>query len=216
MIELHLGDCLEVMKSIPDKSVDAVITDPPYGIRRDKGFGGAAAFGGGNGRKIPRRIYSGGWDNDRPKSETFSEILRIGVFVGIFGGNYFADLLPQGTHWVVWDKLNTMPTFGDCELLWTNSKRKSVKKFTLQYNGLLGEKDIRYHPTQKPLALMKWIIENYTKEGDTILDPFMGSGTTGVACVQTGRNFIGIEIDPTYFAIAEKRIADAQKQPRLI
>ena len=108
-----------------------------------------------------------------------------------------------------------MPTFGDCELVWTNVKRNSVKWITREWNGLLGKEESREHATQKPLKIMKWLVLNYTQEGATILDPFMGSGTTGVACVQTGRNFIGIEIDPTYYAIAERRIAEAQMQPPL-
>jgi len=210
-IELILGDCLEVMKGMADKSVDAVITDPPYGVGRDKGFEGFGAFGA----PIARKRYQGEWDNKRPEKSYFDEILRSSNKSLIFGGNYFSDLLPVGNHWVVWDKKQTMPTFGDCELVWTNVKRNSVKWITREWNGLLGKEENRQHATQKPLKIMKWLIVNYTNEGDTILDPFMGSGTTGVACVQTGRNFIGIEIDPTYYAIAEKRIKDAQQQMRL-
>jgi len=203
------------MRGFPDKSVDAVITDPPYGIGRDKGFEGFGGFGG-FGKPIARKQYHGDWDSKRPDRPYFNEILRVSKNALIFGGNYFTDYLPVGRHWIVWDKLNTMPTFGDCELVWTNINRKSVKKITRQYNGLIGKEKERFHATQKPVDLCAKLISLYTHEGDTVLDPFMGSGTTGVACVQTGRNFIGIEIDPTYFAIAEKRIAEAQKQPRLI
>ncbi len=210
-VKLHLGDCLEYMKSMPDKSVDAVITDPPYGGGRGEGFEGFGGFG----KPIARRRFENGeWDKNRPAKEVFDYLLKYPVVL-IFGGNYFADILPKSTHWIVWDKLNTMPSFSDCELVWTNSERKSVKKITHEYNGLLGKEQERHHPTQKPVSLMKKIVLQYTREGDTILDPFMGSGTTGVACVQTGRNFIGCEIDPGYFAIAEKRIADAQLQTRM-
>jgi DNA modification methylase len=215
MINLYLGDCLDFMRTMPDKSVDAVITDPPYGIKRDKGFGGSQPFGGGNGKSIARIEYHGKWDSERPNKDLFDNVLRVGLFSIIFGGNYFSDLLPVGNHWIVWDKLNTMPTFSDCELAWTNVKRNSVKKITREYNGLIGREEERYHATQKPVSVMKQIICNYTSDGDTIFDPFMGSGTTGVACVQTGRNFIGCEIDPGYFAIAEKRIKDAQQQIRM-
>ena len=135
-------------------------------------------------------------------------------FAFIFGGNFFADLLPQSTHWVVWDKLNTMPTFGDCELAWTNSDRKSVKKITVEYNGLLGKEGSRQHPTQKPVLLLERVLEAYDKP-KTILDPFMGSGTTGVACMNLGRKFMGIEIEPKYFDIACERISNAQAQGRL-
>ncbi len=123
---------------------------------------------------------------------------------------YFS--MPPSPGWIVWDKLNGANDFADCELAWT-SYRRAVRKIAYMWNGMIKQKpEERFHPTQKPLAVMLWVIENYTKPGDTILDPFMGSGTTGVACVQLGRNFIGIEIDARYFAIAQKRIADAEKQ----
>ena len=202
--QIICGDCLEVMKEIPDKAVDLVLTDPPYGIKRDKGFGGAGGF---NGKKpIARRQYNDNWDKERPSEFCFKEILRIGKNILIFGGNYFADILPQNKHWVVWDKLNTMPTFGDCELIWTNAKRNSVKKITYQYNGLFGKEKRRYHPTQKPVGLIKKLLEIYSKEGDLIFDPFLGSGTTAVACLELNRHFIGIELSPEYCEIAKKRI----------
>lgn len=210
-VTLHLGDCLEYMRGMADKSVDAVITDPPYGVKRDKGFNGFGGFG----TPIARKQYHGDWDNQRPDKVYFDELLRLTDTALIFGGNYFADYLPVGNHWVVWDKKQTMPTFGDCELVWTNIKRNSVKWITREWNGLLGKEEAREHATQKPLKIMTWLIVNYTNPGDTVFDPFMGSGTTGVACVQLGRNFIGCEIDPQYYAIAERRIRDAQAQPNL-
>ncbi len=204
------------MKQIPDKSIDLVLTDPPYGVKRDKGFEGFEGFGG-FGKPIARRRYEDdNWDDKRPTIDYFLEILRVGKNALIFGGNYFADILPQGKHWIVWDKLNTMPTFGDCELIWTNSKRNSVKKITCQYNGLLGKEKERYHPTQKPLKLIRELIEKYSKETDLILDPFIGSGTTAIACLETNRNFIGMELEPKYCDIANKRIADFKQQLVLI
>jgi DNA modification methylase len=199
------------MKDIDDKSIDLVLTDPPYGVKRDKGFEGFGGFG----KPIARRQYADCWDDKRPDKTYFDEILRISKNALIFGGNYFADILPQGKHWIVWDKLNTMPTFGDCELIWTNSRRNSVKKITCQYNGLLGKEKERYHPTQKPLKIIKELIEKYTNENDIILDPFIGSGTTAIACMQTNRNFIGIELEPKYVDIANKRIEDYKKQLQL-
>jgi len=196
---------------MPDKNVDAVITDPPYGIGRDEGFEGFGGFGG-FGTPIARTRYIGDWDKARPDKVYFDEMQRISNIAIIFGGNYFADYLPVSGHWVVWDKKQTMPTFGDCELVWTNSKRKSIKWIQREWNGLLGKEDTRQHATQKPIKIMSWLIENYTQSIDTIFDPFMGSGTTGVACMQLGRNFIGCEIDPTYYAIAEKRIKQAAAQ----
>jgi len=198
-VKLYQGDCLEIMKSMDDKSIDAVITDPPYGI--------GGVIGGNNLADVKYEKFE--WDDNPATAEQIECCRRISTNQVIWGGNYFT--LPPSPSWIVWDKLNS-GNFADCELAWTSHK-KAVRKFTYMWNGMIKQKpEKRFHPTQKPLALMKWVLENYTQPNDTILDPFMGSGTTGVACVQTGRNFIGIEIDPTYFAIAEKRIHDAQQQ----
>jgi len=200
------GDCLELMKQLPDGCVDAIITDPPYGIKRSHGLTGARTFNHKKEKKIELRYYDDNWDNQRPDKIYFDEILRIGKTILIFGGNYFADLLPQSTHWIVWDKQQTMPTFSDAELVWTNIRRSSVKIKVCQYNGLLGKEITRYHPTQKPLELMKWIVHTYSRPGDLILDPFAGSGTTLVAAKQLGRKYLGIELNPDYVKIAEDRL----------
>lgn len=196
-VKLILGDCLEVMKTIPDKSVDAVITDPPYGLD-DKWTGGTW---------FTKGVYKDGvkWDH-KIDNDFILELTKYNPCV-IFGGNYYE--LPPSRCWLMWDKPNAVPTMAQFELAWTNIDKPS-NKYLHSVNGWKRE-----HPTEKPESLMRWVIENYTSKTDTILDPFMGSGTTGVACVQTGRNFIGIEIDPKYFAIAEKRIKDAQQQMRL-
>jgi DNA modification methylase len=200
------ADCMDILKELPDKSIDLVLTDPPYGIKMDKGFDGFGGFGG-FGEPIARKRYENDdWDADRPSKEIFKEILRIGKLVLIFGGNYFADILPQSTHWLVWDKLNTMPTFSDCELIWTNSNRKSVMKYTFLWNGLIGKEQCRFHPTQKPLELLKMILLDYSKENDLVLDCFSGSGTTGVACKNLKRNFILIEKEPKYVEICRQRL----------
>lgn len=209
--ELYLGDCLEILPTLGKAPRIIVVTDPPYGIKRDKGFGGFGGFG----TPIPRTRYEGEWDNVRPSKAHFNAMLALGESAVIFGGNFFADLLPVGNHWIVWDKLNTMPTFGDCELAWTNVKRNSVKKVTIEYNGLLGKEQTRQHATQKPVSLMAWILSHYSDAQDTIIDPFMGSGTTGVACANLGRKFIGIEIEKRYFDIACERIDAAYRQLRL-
>ena len=209
---LYQGDCLDILPTLP--KVDAVVTDPPYGIGQDKGFEGFEGFGG-FGPPIPRRQYEDEWDDVRPSKRVFDAILEAGKCAVIFGGNYFTDILPVGGHWYVWDKKNTMPTFSDCELAWTNIDRKSVKLLTYEYNGLIGKREARVHPTQKPYEVMRWCVERMPKGTQTILDPFMGSGTTGVACAKLGRKFIGIELEPRYFDIAAKRIEDAYAQPDL-
>jgi len=215
---LHCGDCLEVMKSIPDKSIDAVITDPPYGMNLDTDYSGMAS------RNFRGQSTSNKFEKVIGDNKPFdpSEVLKKSDTVVLFGYDYFSNKLPDNSTVMVWDKRLTESAdkcFGSpFELLWIN--RKTKKRFyRVRWYGLFGteKQDVkkRVHPTQKPLELMARIIKDFTKEGDTILDPFMGSGTTGVACVQTGRNFVGIEIDPTYFAIAEKRIKDAQQQMRI-
>lgn len=213
MIELDTivcGDCLELMKQIPDNSIDLVLTDPPYGIKRDKGFEGFGGFG----KPIYRRTYTDSWDNNRPAKLVFDTIFLKAKKVLIFGGNYFADMLPKGEHWIFWDKLNTMPTFGDGELIYTNIDRHSVKKYTLEWNGLIGKEEFRYHPTQKPLALMKYLILTYSNPGDLILDPFCGSGTTCVAAKELDRRFIGFDLEQKYVDITNKRLEAVH--PRLI
>lgn len=203
---LYLGDCMDVMPTLGN--VDAVVTDPPYGINQDKGFVGF-------GEPIQRKQYNGNWDSYAPNKETFNMMLSISNVAIIWGGNYFTDKLPQKNSWLVWDKENTMPTFSDCELAWTNINRNNVKRIKAIQNGCMTkEKGERFHPTQKQISVMRFCLEQIP-DSQVILDPFMGSGTTGVACVKLGRKFIGIELDEGYFDIACKRIEEAYKQPDL-
>jgi len=193
---------------------DLLLTDPPYGIKRDKGFGG---FGGFGGPPIARRVYNDEWDSERPSKETFDHLLSVAEHGIIFGGNFFADILPKGNHWLVWDKLNTMPTFGDCELAWTNIERNSVKKYTVEYNGLIGKEHERFHPTQKPVAIITSIVKDYTENSSLVYDPFLGSGTTLIACEQLNRKCYAMEISPAYVAVSIQRWVDLTgKEPKLI
>ena len=201
---LYLADCMDILPRLD--SVDAVVTDPPYGINQDQGFRGGGL------RFTKRSVYTGEWDRDRPSKEVFEQVLMSAKNCIIFGGNYFTDLLPVGKHWFVWDKRNTMPSFSDCELAWSNINRKSVKLLSYEYNGVLGKREKRVHPTQKPYEVMRWCIGKLPEPSNVILDPFMGSGTTGA---KMGRKFIGIEKDAHYFDIACERITDAYKQLEL-
>lgn len=203
-ITIYHGDCREILPHLP--KVDLVLTDPPYGVKRDKGFEGFGGFGG-FGKKIARkRFEDDNWDADRPSDELLNICASMGNLSILWGGNFFADVLPRSTHWIFWDKLQTMPTFGDGELAWTSSDRKSIVKITVEWNGLLGKEQTRSHPTQKPVALMLWCIQKYGNENGTVLDPFMGSGTTLRAAKDLGRKAIGIEIEEKYCEIAVKRL----------
>lgn len=196
---LYLGDCLEILPTLG--KVDAVVTDPPYGIGED---GGRFRGRKGEGHRVLPKM---GWDRARPNPQAFSAIREVSRDQIIWGGNYFADLLPASKGWLYWDKLMG-GDFADGELAWTSLDR-ALRKFT-RCNKDHGKE----HPTQKPVALLEWCL-GFLPDAAAILDPFMGSGTTGVACAKLGRRFIGIEIEPRYFDIACRRIEEAYRQPRL-
>lgn len=204
---LWLGDCREILPLLP--KVDAVVTDPPYGI----GYAHR-----GKGGKLARSTQFGGvavTGDDVPFDPSF--LLEYPAAI-IFGGNHFADRLPASPSWLIWDKRDGVCSNdqADCEIAWTNVGGPARVMRHL-WNGMLKATergDIRVHPTQKPVAVMEWCL-GFLPNAQTILDPFMGSGTTGVACAKLGRKFIGIEIEPKYFDIACKRIDEAYRQPRL-
>ena len=207
---LYLGDCIEILPTL-DK-VDAVITDPPYGIgESSKKIESRQRKIGGNSKSMADQRDYGDfeWDKSPPTDELIELIRTKANHQAFFGGNYFS--LPPTSCWLVWDKLNGDNDFADCELCWTNW-HKAVRRLQWRWNGMIRQgNEERYHPTQKPLEVMKWVITLCPKS-ETILDPFMGSGTTGVAAIQMGRKFIGIEREPKYFDIACKRIEQASKQ----
>lgn len=211
--ELYQGDCLEIMPQLG--AVDAVVTDPPYGINRDRGMGaGGQGFGGKRGVAVHLRRYAGGWDADRPSGKAFGMMINASEAQIVWGGQFFCDFLPVSGKWLFWDKCQTMPSYGDGELAWTSLPGDAVKQFTYNGSGLHAKEKNRVHPTQKPVALMKWCL-GFLPDAHTILDPFMGSGTTLVACVKLGRKGLGIEIDPDYFDIACRRVEEAYRQPDL-
>jgi len=197
---LYLGDCLEIMPTLG--RVDAVVTDPPYGIGRD----GQKRTTGGNGG---RKDYDfKGWDATRPPAEIFDLMRSLSDDQLIWGGNYFADLMPAGGKWLVWDKGQRINQ-SDGELAYT-SRHGALRIFTQNRVALLLEGAL--HPTQKPIEIMVWSVQQFP-DARTILDPFMGSGTTLVACAKLGRKGIGIELDPEYFDIACRRVEEAYRQP---
>ena len=206
--KLYHGDCLEIMPEL--EPVDLVLTDPPYGIGEDGGL--KARYRQGDGRtKGVQKYQKMNWDSKRPPKRVF-ELIKKTPFYIIFGGNYFADLLPPSPGWLYWDK-QLGGDFSDGELIYTN-KKMGLRSFSIHtFSGLRGGKD-RKHPTQKPIALVIWCI-GFFKGTQTILDPFIGSGTTAIACERLNRRWIGIEISEKYCEIAAKRIESEASQLKL-
>jgi DNA modification methylase len=202
---LYLGDCRDILPTLP--KVDAVITDPPYGI------GEAAGKNASRGRLAVAKDYGNDtWDNSPVDADLLNAVVSHGKYAVVFGGNYYA--MPATSCWLVWDKENGDSDFADCELAWTNLP-KAVRRIRYMWNGMLRANGEQRgdHPTQKPSGVMKWAISH--AGGKTILDPFMGSGTTGVAAMEMGLQFLGIEREPKYFEAACRRIENAQRQQKL-
>jgi DNA modification methylase len=200
---LYLGDCREILPLLP--KVDAVVTDPPYGIGASHGIGKVTKEGS------DFRCAGSEWDAAPPDADLLQRLRAMSEHQVFWGGNYFD--LPPSPGFFIWDKVQPENfTLAMAELAWTNIK-KPAKIFRWKSMSI-NDGDPKHHPTQKPLHLMEWCI-GYLPDATTILDPFMGSGTTGVACAKLGRRFIGIELEPKYFDIACKRIDDAYRQPRL-
>lgn len=199
---LYLGDCRDILPTLG--KVDAVVTDPPYGL-------GDLWQGGGGGQKSSWKfeaIEAKAWDGHAP-AVALSQALSMADHGIVWGGNYFP--LPPRRGWLIWDKIVRNFTTGVAELAWTTLDQP-IKAFNYAHGQLASEGKV--HPTQKPLDLMLWCV-GFLPRGSSVLDPFMGSGTTGVACALTDRVFTGIEREPTYFDIACRRIEEAYKQPRL-
>ena len=211
---VHLIDCMEFMKSVPDKYYELAIVDPPYGI----------GFDGDKFKKVhekpcstwrtrkPKGYIQKDWDSERPSQEYFNELYRISKNQIIWGGNYFSDLLYPSGSWIVWDKQVVMPTFSDGELAWC-SINNSVKFVRLLWSGYRKcENTDRIHPTQKPVALYKWLLQNYAKPNDKIFDSHVGSGSIRIACHDMGFDFEGCEIDKDYWEAQEERYQEHAQQ----
>jgi site-specific DNA-methyltransferase (adenine-specific)/modification methylase len=208
---LYLGDCLEIIDLLGGGM--AVVSDPPYGIAFAHGGNDASGIGGGKySTKFAKAAIVG---DDRPFDP--SPLLKFGSECILWGGNHFANRLPSSSAWLIWDKRAASGhsnDFADCEIAWTNLGTVA-RVFRHHWDGMMKASERgqpRVHPTQKPVALMAWCVRMISR-GATIFDPFMGSGSTGVASVQEGRPFIGIEIDEGYFDAACARIAGALRQP---
>jgi len=200
---LYLGDCRDVIASFPECFRPHLIaTDPPYGINAAKG-------GAHSSIRDNDAWEEQDWDQERPENAIFDRLLSYQCPMAIWGGNYFADVLPSSSGWLVWRKPEAETGFSlaDVELCWTNQSFAARCRTYARRDG-------NEHPTQKPVSIMLWTL-GFLPAATSVFDPFMGSGTTGVAAVQMGRDFIGIEREERYFDIACKRIEDAQRQADL-
>ena len=204
-------DCMQLMARYPDKHFDLAVVDPPSGI------GATVTIGAGDlksGRKAQNKWGDKDWDKKRPDKCYFDELFRVSKNQIIFGGNYFADLLPASRCWLVWDKLQRINQ-ADAELVWT-SFAKSVRVFEFNCCKIQGFMNPdRFHPTEKPVALYDWIFKNYAKPNDLILDTHLGSGSSRIAANKAGLDFVGCELDSEYFDAAEKRYQNFISQIRM-
>jgi site-specific DNA-methyltransferase (adenine-specific) len=185
------------MKLLPNKFISLSICDPPYGIKVTK-------MTLGNGKKKINR-GSLGWDNKIPSPQYFNELFRVSKNQIIWGANYMTKNLPSSMGWVYWDKGTGMNDFSDGELAYTSFNR-ALRSIKISWVGANAkDKDGRFHPTQKPVALYAWLLKNYAKKGDLILDTHLGSGSSRIAAYKLGFDFVGYEIDKDYYKDAEKR-----------
>ena len=197
-ITLYNADCMEVMKTFKDKQFDLAICDPPYGININSS--GALGHYGGRGKT---------WDSKIPSKDYFDELKRVSKNQIIWGGNYFIEYLSNTRCFLIWDKQQSHDvSFASCEFAWT-SFDESAKTF---YMRPQNADDYRIHPTQKPVQLYKWLLQNYAKEGDTILDTHFGSLSIGIACEKLGFELTAIELDKDYYRMAKQRLLDFKKQ----
>ena len=200
-MKFYRGDCMDLMRETPDNYYELAIVDPPYGINAPQQY--------------KKKWIGGEWDNIPPDIKYFEELNRISKNQIIWGGNYFNNYLSNKKGWVVWDKVSRIDP-SDCELAWTSFERAD-RIFTFSRSNLQGFRNPnRFHPTEKPVALYKWLLKNYAKEGDKIFDSHLGSGSSAIASHYMGFDFTGIELDEEYFNQAMKRIENKTRQQTLI
>ena len=211
-IKLYNDDNMEVMKTFKDKQFSLAIIDPPYGIGED---GSKNHTRGKIAISKNYKSYSGN-DKDAPPKEFFDELIRVSKRQIIWGANHFISRIPYDSScWIVWDKDNGETDFADCELAWT-SFDTAVRKFKWRWQGMLQQnmknKQERIHPNEKPIQLYKWLLQNYAKEGDTILDTHFGSLSIGIACHDMKFDLTAIELDKDYYEQAKQRLINHQRQ----
>ena len=213
MINITNEDNMQLMARYEDNYFDLAIVDPPYGIGEDGGKGVRTSPSRPNSYKRKPKYEAKGWDNKPPSKDYFIELLRVAKNVIIFGANHFIENIPSANSscWIVWDKKNEGTDFADCELAWSNMKT-TVRKYRIhKFDATRGGKDC-IHPTQKPVKLYEWILDNYAKEDYKILDTHLGSGSIALACHNRGFNLTACELDTDYYKDALKRLKIHQQQ----
>lgn len=218
--EVTNEDCMIMMKRYPDKFFDLAIVDPPYGIgegnKKNKTRSSYTGFGG-NKKWVEANDYGGGeFDNNIPDQNYFTELFRVSKNQIIWGANYMVEFLKPSMGWIVWDKDNGNSDQSDCELA-HSSFDCGLRKFTYRWQGLLQQnmknKESKIHPTQKPVALYNYCLQNYATSGNKILDTHLGSGSSRIAAYKLGFDFWGTELDKDYFEAQEKRFKKAINEP---
>jgi len=215
-------DCMDGMKDYPDNHFELAIVDPPYGIKSEKGTNAKMGLYKSNAWTEPSKTYKYDiikeWDKTAPKKQYFMELKRISQNLIIWGGNYFTDYLPPNNGWIVWDKKTTNKIFSPFEMAWTSFSKPRIFRFLMEGYKKEKQEDYRFgriHPTQKPQTMYKWLLQNYAKPGDKILDTHVGSGSSRIACHEMGFDFTGYEIDKDYFDAQEERFYHATRQKEL-
>jgi len=216
---VYLMDCIEGMKQFPDKIFDLAVVDPPYGIGADKAQNNAAmqrikAVGKSKAGRGWKLYADTDWDNETPNAEYWQELFRVSKNQIVWGGNYFTDYLPPSMGWIMWDKGQRDFSLADGELAWT-SFNKALRIFEMSRGKALAknnEQGGRFHPTQKPEMLYSWILQNYAKAGDLILDTHLGSQSSRIAANKAGLDFVGFEIDREYYDNGNKRFKNFVSQ----
>ena len=209
---IYNRDCLEAMKEMKDNQFDLAIVDPPYGINADKNqneLGGKKGFTKNSGTY--KKYHKTDWDNSVPCINYFNELKRVSKNYIVWGGNYFSELKDKGI--VIWYKGNS-GNFKEGELAKTNINTFKIYQYS-RADAYINHCDVKIHPTQKPVKLYEWLLMNYAKEGDTILDTHLGSGSIAIACHNLGFDLTGYEIDKEYFEAALKRIEQHKAQLRI-
>ena len=205
---------MKLMSRYEDNHFDLAIVDPPYGIDAGNTFSGDKRKSG-KGAALKSSFKKKDWDKEVPNNHYFKELFRVSKNQVIWGANYFSDVLPPSMGWIVWDKDNGTTKFSDCELAFTSFQR-ALRKYKFTWNGMIQgdmkNKEVRVHPTQKPVKLYEWLLMNYAKEGDKILDTHLGSGSIALACHNLGYDLTACELDKEYYNAAIERIERHKQQ----